>query len=59
MRGLAILPAKLVAVGLLLAACCGVPALAQQRVALVIGDSSYQHAPRLPNPVNVVACGLP
>jgi Caspase domain/Domain of unknown function (DUF4189)/Putative peptidoglycan binding domain len=55
MRGLGILSAKLVAAGLLLAACCGVPALAQQRVALVIGDSSYQHAPRLPNPVNDAA----
>ena len=34
---------------------CGADAIADQRVALVIGNSSYQHAPRLPNPVNDAA----
>src|SRR3984893_19323906 len=29
--------------------CCD-PALAEKRVALVIGNSAYQHAPALPNP---------
>jgi hypothetical protein len=28
------------------------PAAAENRVALVIGNSAYEHAPRLPNPVN-------
>ena len=28
----------------------GSPALADKRVALVIGNSSYQNVPRLPNP---------
>jgi hypothetical protein len=55
MRGLGILATKLAAAALALVACCGVSAFAQQRVALVIGDSSYQHAPRLPNPVNDAA----
>lgn len=31
------------------------PAFGQGRVALVIGNSSYQHAPALPNPVNDAA----
>ena len=30
----------------------GFPAFAQQRVALVIGNSDYKEAPPLPNPVN-------
>jgi hypothetical protein len=54
MRGLGFFPAKLIAI-VLVVACCGVPALAQQRVALVIGNSGYQQAPRLPNPVNDAA----
>src|ERR1700724_4769084 len=34
-----------------LCACAGAqPALADKRVALVIGNSAYQHAPALPNP---------
>lgn len=37
---------------LLLFASSGFPALAQQRVALVIGNSGYMQAPPLPNPVN-------
>jgi hypothetical protein len=45
-------PKKLTATVLLLAAFSGGPALAQQRVALVIGNSKYEQAPRLPNPVN-------
>src|SRR5260370_2499896 len=28
------------------------PALAEKRVALVLGNSAYQNVPRLPNPVN-------
>jgi uncharacterized caspase-like protein len=42
---------------LCLAACwvgCG-PALAEKRVALVIGNSDYQNVPKLPNPVNDAA----
>jgi uncharacterized caspase-like protein len=37
-----------------LALCCApnAEALAEKRVALVIGNSAYQHAPRLPNPSN-------
>ena len=31
---------------------CTVPALAQTRVALVIGNSAYRHVPALPNPRN-------
>src|SRR5262249_15566150 len=30
----------------------GGPALAEKRVALVIGNAAYQNVPRLPNPVN-------
>jgi hypothetical protein len=45
-------PMKLVATMLLLVVCSAIPALAQRRVALVIGNSSYQQAPLLPNPVN-------
>jgi uncharacterized caspase-like protein len=45
-------PAKLIAVMLVLAVCSGVQALAQERVALVIGNSAYKAAPPLPNPVN-------
>jgi uncharacterized caspase-like protein len=42
---------------LFLAACwvgCG-PALAEKRVALVIGNSAYQNVPKLPNPVSDAA----
>src|SRR5689334_24997879 len=43
--------------GLVLAGLClaGSPALADKRVALVIGNSSYDKAPRLPNPANDAA----
>jgi uncharacterized caspase-like protein len=34
---------------------CGEPALAEKRVALVIGNSSYQHVTRLVNPANDAA----
>jgi len=46
------LPGLLLAAGLLLA--CQ-PALADKRVALVIGNSSYQNVAPLPNPVNDAA----
>ena len=55
MRGLALLAATRLAAAFALVACGGIPAFAQQRVALVIGDSNYQHAPRLPNPANDAA----
>ena len=45
-------PPRLVAAILTLVTCSGVPALAEQRVALVIGNSSYKQAQALPNPVN-------
>jgi len=45
-------PTKLIATMLLLVASSGFPAFAQQRVALVIGNSGYKEAPPLPNPVN-------
>jgi hypothetical protein len=38
--------------GLLMLALTGVPAHADKRVALVIGNSDYQEVPRLPNPKN-------
>ena len=38
--------------GLLLAAAFAVPASAAQRVALVIGNAEYAHAPELANPLN-------
>ena len=47
-------PTKLIATILLLVA-SGFPAVAQQRVALVIGNSGYKEAPPLPNPVNDAA----
>jgi uncharacterized caspase-like protein len=34
--------------------CCK-PAFAERRIALVIGNSSYEHVPRLANPVNDAA----
>jgi uncharacterized caspase-like protein len=37
---------------LLLALLLALPAAAQTRVALVIGNGDYRHAPRMPNPVN-------
>ena len=43
---------RLVAAILTFVTCSGVPALAEQRVALVIGNSSYKQAQALPNPVN-------
>jgi uncharacterized caspase-like protein len=55
MRGQGFFTAKLIAAMLVLAACFAVPALAQERVALVIGNSSYKQAPALPNPVNDAA----
>ena len=48
-------PTKLIATMLLLVASSGFPAFAQQRVALVIGNSGYKEAPSLPNPVNDAA----
>ena len=48
-------PTKLIATMLLLVASSGFPAFAQQRVALVIGNSGYKEAPPLPNPVNDAA----
>jgi len=48
---IALLPRCLVAALLLLAA-MGSSAHAEKRVALVIGNSTYQTAPKLPNPVN-------
>src|SRR5262245_45859306 len=42
------MPALVLAVAMLLAA--GLPAHAAKRVALVIGNSAYQNAARLPNP---------
>jgi len=39
-------------IGLLLLAFAGGPALAEKRIALVIGNSAYQTAGLLPNPVN-------
>lgn len=37
---------------LLFAACFALPAAAEKRVALVIGNSAYQSVPRLENPGN-------
>jgi uncharacterized caspase-like protein len=39
-----------IAVALTLVACSGTAALAQKRVALVVGNSAYQNAPKLANP---------
>ena len=36
----------------LLLGICTAPALADKRVALVIGNGNYRHVPRLPNPIN-------
>jgi Caspase domain/Domain of unknown function (DUF4189)/Putative peptidoglycan binding domain len=55
MQSLVLIPARLIAAVLVLAVSCVFSAQAQQRVALVVGDSSYQHAPRLPNPANDAA----
>src|ERR1700745_858407 len=52
---IACMPRLLFAAFLLLAAMAafsGSPAHAEKRVALVIGNSAYQHAVQLPNPVN-------
>jgi uncharacterized caspase-like protein len=49
---------KLICSGILLAAAVllsSEPALAAKRVALIIGNSAYQNAPQLPNPVNDAA----
>lgn len=43
---------SLIAVSLLIACLVDGEAHAQDRVALVIGNSAYSHAPKLPNPVN-------
>ena len=45
-----VLSAVALAVGVLCAGAGAQPALADKRVALVIGNSGYQHAPALPNP---------
>src|ERR1700736_4563219 len=45
-----VLSAVALAVGVLCAGAGAQPALAEKRVALVIGNSAYQHAPALPNP---------
>jgi hypothetical protein len=55
MRNPGFVLARLIAAALLLVVCLAAPARAQQRVALVIGNSSYQQAPRLPNPANDAA----
>jgi uncharacterized caspase-like protein len=44
-QALAALAAALLAVS-------AAPSLAENRVALVIGNGAYEHAPRLPNPAN-------
>src|SRR5438105_2727322 len=44
------LSAVALALGVLCAGAGVQPALAEKRVALVIGNSAYQHAPALPNP---------
>ena len=46
----AVLPLVLLAAGCLIAG--SGESFAEKRVALVIGNSDYQHAPKLPNPVN-------
>jgi hypothetical protein len=45
-----VLSAAILALGALCASLWAQPALAEKRVALVIGNSAYQHAPALPNP---------
>ena len=45
-------PSLLCAAGLLLAAATVSAAWAAQRVALVIGNAAYNHAPQLANPLN-------
>jgi uncharacterized caspase-like protein len=45
-----VLSAVALALGVLCAGAGAQPALAEKRVALVIGNSAYQHAPALPNP---------
>jgi hypothetical protein len=52
-RGL--FPLVFVATIILLAALFHAPTLAEERVALVIGNSDYKRAPLLPNPVNDTA----
>jgi hypothetical protein len=44
--------ANLAAAAFLLAVCCGAPAQAEKRVALVIGNSHYKNVTPLANPVN-------
>jgi hypothetical protein len=55
MRGLRPFPAKFFAAVLMLAASAACPAFAQDRVALVIGNSAYKQAAALLNPVNDAA----
>jgi hypothetical protein len=55
MKNLALIPAKVITAVFVLAGACAFSAQAQQRVALVVGDSSYQHAPQLPNTGNDAA----
>src|SRR6478609_1747909 len=42
-------------VGVILSLWTGAPALAESRIALVIGNSAYQNATRLPNPIRDAA----
>jgi hypothetical protein len=52
---IAIRKAALVVTALLSLFCAGNPALAEKRVALVIGNSAYQNAPEMPNPASDAA----
>src|SRR5262249_19745818 len=45
-------PATFIVAVLVAVAALAAPALAEKRVALVIGNGAYQNAPRLPNPGN-------
>ena len=47
-QALAALVAAVLAIG-------AAPSFAENRVALVIGNGAYEHAPRLPNPANDAA----
>jgi uncharacterized caspase-like protein len=51
--------AAVIAWAVLMTLLCVVPSDAEKRVALVIGNSAYRNAPKLPNPVNdAAAVGL-
>src|SRR5262245_22182437 len=47
--------ARAIVIVAILAGAWSCPALAEVRVALVIGNGAYQNAPRLPNPTNDAA----